>query len=147
MSWQRLVLARARVRRATASLPLLLAAGLAGPGCVVATDTGPVLADGLLTVDWSIAGSLDPGLCVAYAVDAMEVVIYDRFGDFVTEVEAPCEAFTLTVALYPDLYHADATLVGFYDESASVTEPLDGLDIIEDTELIVEVDYPLGTLY
>ena len=125
---------------------ILAAFGLTA-GC--SSETTTVVVDdertGLLTVDWSILGTFDPGLCSFYGIDAMEIVVYDRFENFLLESEAPCEDFVTSIELFPDLYHADATLVGFADEAITVTEPLDNLEIFSDSELVVSVDYPAGS--
>ncbi len=100
---------------------------------------------GFLTVEWSIEGTFDPFLCDFYVVDEMEVVVFDRFGNFVLDEDAPCEDFVMTIELFPDLYHAEATLVGFADESATITEPIDNVEIFSGTELVVELDFPPGS--
>lgn len=112
-----------------------------GPDRIIVDETG------LLTVQWSIEGTRSASLCAFHDVDAMELVIYDRFDDAALEIEAPCEAFSLTTELPPGVYYGEATLVGFFDDAATVTEPLEGLEIFEDTELVVEVAYPAGSFF
>ena len=97
---------------------------------------------GFLTVSWRIHGTVDPAFCADYGAEAMELAIYDRYENFVGEVEAPCEDFATTVELPPDLYHVDATLIGFADEAVSDTALLLDLDVFSDSELVVDVDYP-----
>jgi len=111
-------------------------------GCIIDARHTGTSRTGFLSIDWTIEGVDDPYLCDYYVVDAMELVLYDRFGYIVTEIEAPCEDFTVTIELSPGIYDADATLVGFRDEAATFTEPLDGLDVVPDTELVVEMDFP-----
>jgi hypothetical protein len=122
------------VRRFAAAIGVALLAAACGGQAVERT--------GFLTVTWRIDGTRDPALCADYGVEAMELAVYDRYENFVGEVEAPCQDFATTVELPPDLYHVDATLIGFADEAKSDTALLEDLDVFEDSELVVDVDYP-----
>lgn len=118
-----------------------LAAAL-GVAILAASCGGVAERTGFLTVSWRIHGTADPAFCADYGIEAMELAIYDSYENFVGEVEAPCEDFAATVELSPDLYHLDATLVGFSDEAKSDTALLENLDVFADSELVVDVDYP-----
>jgi len=129
----------ASVARNTAAVTLL---GLVG--CIVVTDRPST---GYLTVQWSIEGAYLPSLCAYYVVDAMEVIVYDSYGDFVTEVEAACESFAVSIELYDGWYSADVTLVGFRDEAATGTYPFYDLHVVRDTDLVVDIDFPPSSFY
>jgi hypothetical protein len=91
-------------------------------------------------------GSTRPAACDAIAAARYELVVYDSFGDFYTEAEAPCEAFALSLELSDGFYSADATLVDFADRAVTTTSTLEALDIIADSELVVTVDFPPGSV-
>lgn len=137
--WSPLPAAALRGMRIMAVLALV---GLGG--CLVVADRPNT---GYLTVNWSIEGTYSPSLCGYYVVDAMEVVVYDRYGDFVTEVEAVCEAFGVSIELYPGFYTADVTLVGFRDEAATVTHALYDLRVARDSDLVVDIDFPPSSFF
>ncbi len=118
------------------------AVGCGGDDDVVVIGGPP----GTLSVEWTIAGAFDPASCALIGADAMELVVFDSFGQFVTEVNAPCESFFLTIDLEPDVYFADATLVDVADNAVTVTSPLDNLDNISGTELAISVDFPPGSV-
>lgn len=130
---------------------LLAGLGLAAQGCVWEDDFDeppvivvPPAAAGTLTVEWSIAGRFVPADCAAFGADFFELVIFDG-GSFATEVNAPCEAFAVSIELPEGVFDADATLVDAADFAVTVTEPLDDLVILEGTELVVSIDYPPGS--
>lgn len=129
---------------------LMLLATLAAPaaGCVIDArhDPPPPSAAGTLTIAYTIDGTLDPFLCSYYGVTDAELVVYTWRGDFVTEQYAPCDYFEISAALLPGSYTADLTLVDAVDRARSVTKPLHDLDVFSDTELVVDVDFPTGSL-
>ncbi len=110
-----------------------------GQGCFFSADSGP--GDGTLTLEWSIAGYTDPIDCYDNRADYLELVVYDRFDRYVAEVEAPCDAFNVSIDLPDGLYNADATLIDTFDRAATVTFPLDQLDVRSGTELVVPLDF------
>jgi hypothetical protein len=119
---------------------------LTSQGCSGDDDEQVVIVpQGIMTVQWSIAGGLFPSDCIALRADTFELVLFDRFGEFFLEAGAPCEAFELSLVLPDDFYNADATLVDPFDFAVTLTEPLDGLEVIEGTELVVTIDYPPGS--
>ena len=123
----------------------VLALGLNLAGCGGGGDgADPVVVvpavSGTLTVTWTIEGFADPALCAPG--DAFELVLYDEFGDFYTEVEAPCESFFLSMDLDEGLYFADATLVDFDDQPVTTTATLDDIDIFAEDELVIDLDFP-----
>lgn len=128
----------------TRALPALLMVGLSG--CFFESDDGrdytPV---GTLTVEWTIDGATYADDCAAFGVDRLELLLYAGPDDLIDEVQPICEAFSVSVDLPEGLYDADATLVDSFDRSATLTEPIDAIDIIEGTELVVNVDFPVGS--
>ena len=126
------------------------ALALGAAGCADDDDEAPIIVVprdfGSLTTEWSIFGRLDPLDCADVGADRFELLIYDDFGVFFTEAEAPCEALTLTVDLPAGRFSADATLVDGFDGAVSTTTTLDALDIIVDTDLVVSVDFPPGSI-
>jgi hypothetical protein len=122
---------------------MLCAAGLVLPGCFIVTDDDEPRRVGTLTVEWTIDGIQDPNDCAVFGVDRLELLLYTRFEELIDEINPLCESFILSVDLVEGRYHADATLVDSFDRAATLTEPLDNLDIIEDTDLEVLIDFPL----
>jgi hypothetical protein len=104
-----------------------------------------VPATGALTVTWSIDLSQDPGACAFYGADAFELVVFDDFGGFVTDAVAPCEAFNMSIDLPDGLYDADATLLDFGGRPVTVTRTIEAIDVIPGSELVIDVDFPVGS--
>ena len=59
--------------------------------------------------------------------------------------EPLCESFSLSVDLPEGIYDGDATLVDSLDRSATDPYPVDAIDIVGDTELVVDIDFPVGS--
>jgi hypothetical protein len=113
-------------------------------GCVVvADDDDPPL--GTLTVEWTIEGLTDPADCAAFGVDRLELRLYVDVDRFVEEVEPLCESFAVSLDLVEGRYFADATLVDSFDRSATVSEPIDDILVVEGTELVVSLDFPFDS--
>jgi hypothetical protein len=130
--------------KAFAPLGLFLCLGLM-PGCLfVADDDDPGAPVGTLEVRWTIDGATDPLDCSDFAVDRLELVIYDG-ADVVDEVEPFCEDFGVTLDMIDGVYDADATLIDSFDNSATVTKPLNAIDIIAGTTLTIDVDFPVDS--
>jgi hypothetical protein len=126
----------------------LLVAGLALglPGCIVVDgDDSPPALVGTVTVDWTIAGLQDPRDCRDFGVDRFELVIYDGPGSVVDEVEPYCEDFSVSLDLFEGRYVGEATLVDSFDDPVTFTETLEAIDIIDDTELVIPVDFGVGS--
>jgi hypothetical protein len=128
--------------------PLGVLACLSLSGCLVADDDdddydpAPV---GSLTVTWSIDGIQDPDDCIDLGVDRLELRIYTLGGDLVDEVEPYCEDFAVTVDMVDGFYDAEATLVDSFDTAATLTEPIDDVDIQAGTDLQVDIDFPIDS--
>jgi hypothetical protein len=123
----------------------LLGSGLMAsqPGCLVVEERDPVpLAT--LTVEWTIDGRLAPVDCYDFAADQLELIVYDDFDRFVLETQPRCDDFGVSVDLREGLYTAEVTLVDVWDRPATLTEPIEDVVIVEGTNLVVDVDFPLG---
>jgi hypothetical protein len=131
-------------KKALAPAGLLLCLGLL-PGCIFVgdddDDSAPV---GTLELRWTIDGATDARDCSDLGVDRMELRIYDG-SDLVDEVEPFCEDFAVSVDLFDGVYDGDATLVDSFDRAATLTEPLDAIDIREGTTLTIDVDFPIDS--
>src|SRR4051812_43854396 len=117
-------------KKALAPAGLLLCLGLM-PGCFFVDDDddddgSPI---GTLEVRWTIDGRTDPLDCADFAVDRLELRIYDG-RDLVDEVEPYCEDFGVSIDMLDGVYDGEATLVDSADRAATLTEPLDAIDII-----------------
>jgi hypothetical protein len=124
-----------------------LGLALALSGCFFVADDGTVARPlmGSLTVEWTLDGQQSGFDCADFGVDRLEIVIYDAAGDEVGELEPYCESFAISLDLEEGRYFADVTLVDSLDRSATLTETIDRIDIIAETELNVEVDFPLDS--
>jgi hypothetical protein len=122
---------------------LCAALAFALPGCVIVDDDNDD--PGTLTVAWSVDGALEPSDCAFFGMDRLELTVYDVFDDPVVTSYAPCEQFELSLRLPEGYYSADATLVDSLDRSVTTTQLIDDIDIIEDDELYIPIDFPART--
>ena len=127
--------------------PLGVFACLSLSGCFFVSDDDDDGSDpapvGSLTVTWSIDGIQDADDCVDLGVDRLELRIYTPGGDLVDEVEPYCEDFAVTVDMVDGFYDAQATLVDSFDAAATLTEPINDVDIQAGTDLQVDIDFPI----
>lgn len=128
---------------------MLLCSGLA-TGCLFVDDdddddreSAPVV--GTLTINWTIDGQTNPDDCAAFGVDRMELVLYESGDYIVDEVEPLCEAFSTSVDMLDGIYYGDATLVDSFDRAATVTLPIDDIDIVAGTELVIPIDFSIDS--
>jgi hypothetical protein len=122
---------------------LLLSLG-AMPGCLVVDDDDDPAPIGTLEVLWTIDGVADPFDCADFGVDRMELQIYDG-GRLVDEFEPFCEDFGVSIDLFDGIYDGTATLIDSFDNPATLTEPLEAIDIIAGTTLTIDVDFPIDS--
>jgi len=125
----------------------LLLAALAAPlaGCVIDArdDTpSPSPTQGTMTVAYTIEGTTDPDLCDAYNVGDAELVVYTLAGSVITKQYQPCVDFQVGAVLFPGTYDADLTMVDRANGARSITKPLNAIDIIADTDVVIDVDFP-----
>jgi len=128
---------------------LLSCAGLA-TGCLFVdhdddADNDAASALGTLTVNWTIDGQTSPADCAAFDVDRLELVLYENGDRVIQEVEPLCESFSVSVEMLDGLYYGDATLVDGFDRAATLTLPIDDIDIIGETELVIPIDFSLDS--
>ncbi|HWO09696.1 MAG TPA: hypothetical protein VNN80_09465 [Polyangiaceae bacterium] len=111
------------------------------PGCLIVDDD---IDDdpGTLTLAWSVDGAVEPADCAFYGIDRLELTVYDIFDDPLVTSYALCEEFELSIRLPEGYYSADATLIDSFDRSVTRTQVIDDIDIIEDEELYIPVDFP-----
>jgi len=113
------------------------------PSCIVVDDDDPEPLVGTLTVAWTIDGIRDPLDCADFDVDRLELVISGLNDD--VETEPLCESFSTSIDLYEGRYVGEATLVDSFDRAATLTQPIDDIDIIAGTDLVVDIDFPIGS--
>jgi hypothetical protein len=130
------------INKTVASGGLLLCLGLSGCLFVDDDDDTEVAPVGTLTVRWTIDGLRDPLDCFDFAADRMEIRLYEG-RSLIDEVEPICEDFSTTIELFDGVYSADATLVDSFDSAVTLTEPLEDIDIIEGTDLVIDIDFPI----
>ena len=128
----------------------LLGVAAAAPACVVDDDDPDrvVVVDppGTLTIEYTISGETIPSDCAYYGASDVELVVYDDLGYVIADQYAPCDFFSVSIDLYSGYYSADVTLVDPYNNAVSVTSVLQDLEIVRDTELVVNVDFPPGSI-
>ncbi len=124
----------------------LAVAGLSG--CFITTDTGPgpepspPARTGTLTVAWTVTGSRSPVSCSQFGAYDLELTIEDRFSRPVTQVNAPCTDFTVTVDLPEGVYEAEAVFVDSRSNEVSTRLPLENVRITAKSDLTIDVDFP-----
>jgi len=125
----------------------LIAASAMTSGCIVEADYDEPPPDyGRLTVFYTIEGTTDPSTCDYYGVTDAELIIYNIRGAVVLEQYETCYDFQIGARLSEGTYDADLTLVDAANRARSVTKPLESLNIIEKTELTVDVDFPAPSM-
>jgi hypothetical protein len=132
----------------SSSIALLCVAALCLPGCIIVDDrdeNGGPSPLGTLTVEWTIDGRVDPVECNALRADRLELLVFDDRGDLVLEAEPRCGDFGVSMELLEGRYEAEATLTDDFDRAATLTEDLADIDVITDTELVISVNFPLGS--
>jgi len=128
----------------TALCTLGLGTLLSVPGClIVSDDDDPEPLVGTLTIEWSIEGRRDPLDCIDFDVDRLELVVSGSSDE--VEVEPYCEDFSTSIDLYEGRYVADATLIDSFDRASTLTEAIDAFDIVAGTDLVISVDFPVGS--
>jgi hypothetical protein len=130
-------------KKALSPAGLLLCLGLT-PGCIFVDDDDDDAPIGTLEVLWTIDGETSSLDCADFGVDRMELQIFD--GDaLVDEFEPLCEDFGISIDLVDGVYDGTATLVDSFDRAATLSEPLDAIDIRAGTTLTIDVDFPINS--
>jgi hypothetical protein len=118
---------------------LSAALAFALPGCLI-VDEDPD-DSGTLTLAWTVDGAVEPSDCAFYGIDRLELTVYDYFDDPVVTSYALCEEFELSIQLPDGFYSADATLIDSLDRAVTRTQVVDDIDVIEDEELYIPIDF------
>lgn len=116
--------------------------GVPGPPTIV-LPTG----DGSMTVNWLVAGSTSPAVCSQYRATQTEIVVYDERGRPVTRETYPCGTFSTSIPLPEGIYSADVTLLDAGGRSVSTTKTLRAINVIEGTDLAINVDFPPDSMF
>ena len=120
---------------------LLCITALMTAACVIEPDHW-----GTLQVDWTIRGHVDPDLCLQAGAATLAVDVYDSHG-LVGTYDAPCRAFATSIALYPDTYSADATLLDAAGRPRSTTVAIAPFRVWRDSTTAIPIDFPLSSFY
>ena len=119
-------------------------------GCMVEAgfDPGVVIVDqsSSITVDWTIDGRDGPFVCADFGVDAVDVEIYDGFGELVRATRTPCEFFSATMYVPAGEFSVDATLVDAFDDALSTTATAPRLLVDRDADVLVDLDFPADSM-
>jgi hypothetical protein len=110
------------------------------PGCLIVDDDDDD--PGTMTLGWTVEGLQEPSDCAFYGIDRLELTVYDFFDDAVVTSYALCEEFELSIRLPEGYYSADATLIDGLDRAVTRTQLIDSIDIVEDEELFIPIDFP-----
>ncbi|WP_437724956.1 hypothetical protein [Sorangium sp. So ce861] len=122
--------------------------GLAG--CVLSTAslTGCIIVDGddddgSLTVAMTIDGSDDSWECFDHDVSGLAVSVEDEAGFLVAEEAVDCEDFGLTIGGLPEGYYdVEVWLVDFDGHAISDIVRVEGVDVLDGHDTLVDVDFP-----
>ena len=121
---------------------------LSGIGCLSSFEEFPPdLETGLLTVDWTIAGSRDPRRCATFGASEIELRIFDGRGDLAADAGAACEDFSSTLELIDGYYDAEVTMLDDAGHRLTRTLTLNDLDIRADTDLVSDLDFPASAFF
>jgi len=101
------------MNRRNLAMALLCAAVVSAMGCMSGEEPKEERSTGDLDLTWTIGNRTTADLCDAYGAYAAQIVIEDKDGKFVREIEAPCQDFSATIALPPGEYRV---FVGFVKE-------------------------------
>ena len=90
----------------------------------------------------------DPNVCImGQASDIDIVVVTSSSGALIGEFQAPCSAFSTTVStLLPGMYRATARLLDG-SEARTTAVPIDAFTIVENSNLIVDIDFPADSFH
>jgi hypothetical protein len=115
-------------------------------GCFFEGDHHDYPRDGTLTVDWTIEGSHATAACRRNGVDTVDIVISTGRGQPVDEVEEVCEAFEVSIDLFPDTYFVDAVLLDVNGVELTTTVS-DRVYIDPGLDTLSAVDFPPDSFF
>ncbi len=114
-------------------------------GCLVIASE-PYVGRGSMTMSFTIDSSNHASECVYYGADQLEVTLFDAAGAPVITVDAPCEGHDLSVELDEGEYSAEATLIDLDGFPVSDTLVLDAFRVIDQTDLVIDLDFPADAM-
>ncbi len=121
-------------------------------GCTVGVEPLPevsppaVVAQGELSITWTVNGDSGSSACALAGADGLELVVTDENGATVAVADAACDANEVTVSLPEGRYEARVTLTDARNAPVTVEKPLEALDVTEGSKLNVDLDFPLGSV-
>ena len=112
------------------------------PGCTLHIGDG-YYGDATLVADWSIEGSFDPDQCNAVGAVDLELVVRDRFGDFVLDAVIACEAMGMDISMDEGVYDLQFRLTDRRGRPVSDTLYVDRVRLRDyrDTEVSIDFDH------
>jgi hypothetical protein len=131
---------RAQTARCLAGL---LALAPLASGCIVTHHD--LVADGTLTVDWSIGDAKDPGDCTNEGASSLEVTVTTPGGSSLGTYETDCFAFATKISLPPGDYAATATLLDGQGHARSTSIAIHPFTIDSDVDLDIPIDFPTSS--
>ncbi|HEY4120250.1 MAG TPA: hypothetical protein VGM56_20435 [Byssovorax sp.] len=131
-----------------AALFLASTAALTGCAFEAGIDAEPVVVDGAgsITLEWTVDHRADAFACADAGASAVDVEVFDAFGDNVASRRVDCRDFAATIDLPRGEFDATATLVDDFDDAVSTTATVNRLEVIPGTDLTVDVDFPESSL-
>ncbi|WP_437317587.1 hypothetical protein [Sorangium sp. So ce385] len=114
-------------------------------GCIIVADDDDHVhvTSGSLTVTMTIDGSDDAWECFDHDVSGLAVSVEDEAGFLVAEEVVDCEDFGLTIGGLSDGYYdVDVWLVDFDGYTISDIVRVEGVDVLEGHDTLVDVDFP-----
>jgi len=117
----------------------------AATGCTVSSTGSPPpsssSATGTLSAYWTLDGYDDATVCADYAVDRVDVVVYDADGFNSADARVFCEDFGVSFDLGAGWYSTEMTLLDVDGFDMSDTVVVD-VRVLRDTDVTVDVDFP-----
>jgi hypothetical protein len=134
------------VTQAWLTYPTAALLALCAAGCEVHTHDGYYggSSDGTLTIDWSLDDSFDADECDHYDGYYTEVIVYEGRDD-VAHVQPHCDDFAVSIDLPDGVYSLDATLLDHAEHPVTTSVSLDDIDVYEDRETRISIDFPLDS--
>jgi len=131
-------------------LGLALAAAMSG--CLVVHDQEPPPPPpppapfGTLTAAWTLNGSPSASACAFYAIDRVDIIVYDDTGFVAAAAQPFCEAFEVSFDLPAGFYTTRMTLLALGGGVASDAVIVD-LRVAGYDEVFVDADFPDASIF
>jgi len=106
----------------------------------------PTVNPGSLTVRWMVDETTDPNTCIMGNAASLDVVLTTAGGQFAGEFQAPCTNFSTTISpLVPGNYDGRAQLLDGYGNPRTTIVTIHPFDIIDSTNLVIDLDFPASS--